>query len=70
MDPVGGNGGGGGNGAGGVGGGGGPTADTSGISEIAGQLAGLSRQIAQEQLKAEFELAPAKAEKGISSKGT
>lgn len=45
-------------------------ADTSGMGEIAQQLADLSRQIAQENLNAEAIMAPAKAEKSISQKGS
>ena len=41
----------------------------SGISQIAGELADLSRAIAIETLEAEKEMAPAKAEKSIAQKG-
>lgn len=44
-------------------------ADLSGITNIALQLATLSRQIACAQLEAEKEMAPAKAEKSVSGKG-
>lgn len=50
-------------------GGGGGNADLSGISEIANQLATLSKDLAEEQVKAEMIMAPAKTEKSVAGKG-
>lgn len=41
----------------------------SGVSEIAGELAGLSKALAKEQVEAEKIMAPAKIAKSVAGKG-